>query len=171
VVLLVYHDDAICVHQAVGDEASHRRRNRDAVEIEPAGCFHELEQLPLLLDEARDDPRADAAARRGEGRPRLELASRVGAERPDEKPPEELRKQRYALPDAPASLTRSDLFDDREEWPIGDDQVVEALTDAPFVLARLPVDLFGRELTECAIRLVGDLAALREKRGEVECHP
>jgi len=63
------------------------------------------------------------------------------------------------------------IFDDREEWPIGDDQVVEALTDAPFVLARLPVDLFGRELTECAIRLVGDLAALREKRGEVECHP
>ena len=43
--------------------------------------------------------------------------------------------------------------------------MVEALTDAPLPLARLPVELFGRELTKRTRRLVGDQAALRKHDG------
>jgi len=90
------------------------------------------------------------------GRPCLDLPSRVGAERPDEEFPEEPRKQRRALPGPLASFTCPDLLDNRQVWAIRDDQVVEALTDAPFRLARLPGDLFGGELAERASCLVGD---------------
>jgi hypothetical protein len=80
VVLLVHHDDAIGIHEVVRDEAHHRRRNRDAVEVEPAGRFNEMKQPVLLLDEARDDSYGDVAGRGVKGRPSLDLPSRVGAQ-------------------------------------------------------------------------------------------
>jgi membrane protein DedA with SNARE-associated domain len=85
-VLLVHDDDAAGIHHAVRDEAGHRRRDRDRVEIESAARFHETHQSFLLREKRRDDGRVDVAARRVEGRPRLHLASRVGAERVDDQP-------------------------------------------------------------------------------------
>ena len=136
-----------------------------AVEIKPSGHLHKMEQPGLLLDEARDDSYGDVAGRRVEGRPRLDLASRVSAKRPDEELSEEPRKQGHALPGALASLPSQDLIDDREEWAVRDDQVIEALTDAPLLLTRLPVELFGGELTERAPCLLGDQTTLRQQGG------
>jgi hypothetical protein len=99
---------------------------------------------------------------RGKGWPGLHLTSGVRAECLDEELPKEAREQRHVFPGSLASLTCSDFLDDREVRAIRDDQVVEALTNAPLRFARLPVDLFGGELTERASRLVGDQAALRE---------
>src|SRR5262245_11836207 len=59
VILLVHHNDAIGIHEAVRDEGNHRGRNGDALQIEPAGRFHKMEEPALLLDEARNDPRGD----------------------------------------------------------------------------------------------------------------
>jgi len=56
VILLVHHNDAKGIHEAVRDEANHRGRNGDALQIEAAGRFHKMEEPALLLDEARNDP-------------------------------------------------------------------------------------------------------------------
>src|SRR5262249_14216768 len=99
VVLLVNNDDAAGIHQAVRDEAGHRRRDRDRIEVEVAAGVHETEQLLLLREEGPDDRRRDVAARGVEGRPRLHPPPRIGAERRDQQPAEEMRKQRHAFPD------------------------------------------------------------------------
>src|SRR5262249_2941054 len=167
VVLLVHDDQTIRIHEAVRDEPSHRRRDRDALELEPTGSFHQMKQSIVLLDEARDDSRRDLTGRGVEGTRRLYFASSIRAERPDKELAEQARQQRYRLPSAAAPPPLLDLFDDRHERPVRDDEVIEALPDAPLVLARLPVDLLGGELTEHALRLVGDELALCQHGGQV----
>ena len=59
VVLLVDDDDAAGIHQAVGDEAEHRRCDRGPIEIEFAARFHQTQEPLLLLEKGRDDRRSD----------------------------------------------------------------------------------------------------------------
>src|SRR5712691_2774819 len=126
-----------------------------------------MQQAILLLEKTRDDRRIDLAARRVEGFPRFDLPPRVRPEGLDEQPGEEGGKDRHALPETRPLLPLQDLVDDREVRAVRDDQMIEALADTPFLLARLPVDLRGGELPEDALRLVGEEAPLGEHGGEV----
>src|SRR5262249_18228288 len=121
----------------------------------------------LLLNEARDDSGSDGVARGIEGWASLGLPSRVWAKSIENELPKETRKERHTLPDPLAAPPLSDLVDDLEVWAIRDDQVVKALTDAPFSSARGPVELLDGEPTKRAHGFVGDQATLRQDGGEV----
>src|SRR5262245_20570712 len=162
VILLVDHDDPIRVHQAVRDERQNRRRDRDAIEVETSRGFHQRQETSLLIEEVADDPRIDRASRREEFLSRLRLATRVGAEDPDEHRTEQSRQERHALPEALLLLPLTDVLDDREVRAVRDDQMVEALTDAPFACTRLPVDLLRRQVGEHPLRLIREGPSLAE---------
>src|SRR5262249_20545497 len=85
----------------------------------------------------------------------------------DEQPAEKARKQRHALPDPRAPPTGQNLLEDLHIRAIRDDQVVEALADAPLSLAWLPIHLLAREPAEHALHFVGDEKRLRQNGGEV----
>ena len=81
--LLVDHDDAVGVHQTVGDNRGGRRRDHDPFEIEMTGRLHTLDDSVLLRAEVVDDARADVAPRGLKAFRRLELASRCRIQRFD----------------------------------------------------------------------------------------
>src|SRR5216683_1390704 len=81
VVLLVDHDDPVGIHQAIRHEARYRRGDRDGLEAQSSGSFHETREAILLLEKARHDRGIKLAARWIEGRPCFDLPARIRAER------------------------------------------------------------------------------------------